>query len=49
MEHVDIVVDDLAAAARVTERIHLGVGVMVLALRDPAWAAKQPASLQSLR
>src|ERR671934_1183910 len=36
----------LAAAAGVTERIHLGVGVMVLALRDPAWAAKQIASLQ---
>jgi alkanesulfonate monooxygenase SsuD/methylene tetrahydromethanopterin reductase-like flavin-dependent oxidoreductase (luciferase family) len=36
----------LAAAAGATERIHLGVGVMVLALRDPAWAAKQLASLQ---
>jgi alkanesulfonate monooxygenase SsuD/methylene tetrahydromethanopterin reductase-like flavin-dependent oxidoreductase (luciferase family) len=36
----------LAAAAGVTERIHLGVGVMVLALRDPVWAAKQLASLQ---
>jgi alkanesulfonate monooxygenase SsuD/methylene tetrahydromethanopterin reductase-like flavin-dependent oxidoreductase (luciferase family) len=38
----------LAAAAAVTERIHVGVGVMVLALRDPAWAAKQLASLQHL-
>jgi alkanesulfonate monooxygenase SsuD/methylene tetrahydromethanopterin reductase-like flavin-dependent oxidoreductase (luciferase family) len=36
----------LAAAAGVTERIQLGVGVMVLALRDPVWAAKQLASLQ---
>ncbi len=36
----------LAAAAAVTERIHVGVGVMVLALRDPAWAAKQLATLQ---
>jgi len=33
-------------AAAVTERIHVGVGVMVLALRDPAWAAKQLATLQ---
>src|ERR671937_3073591 len=36
----------LAAAAGVTERIHLGLGVLILALRDPAWAAKQLASLQ---
>jgi alkanesulfonate monooxygenase SsuD/methylene tetrahydromethanopterin reductase-like flavin-dependent oxidoreductase (luciferase family) len=36
----------LAAAAGVTERIQLGAGVLVLALRDPAWAAKQIASLQ---
>jgi alkanesulfonate monooxygenase SsuD/methylene tetrahydromethanopterin reductase-like flavin-dependent oxidoreductase (luciferase family) len=36
----------LAAAAGVTERIRLGVGVMILALRDPVWAAKQLASLQ---
>jgi len=36
----------LAAAAAVTERIHVGFGVMVLALRDPAWAAKQLATLQ---
>jgi alkanesulfonate monooxygenase SsuD/methylene tetrahydromethanopterin reductase-like flavin-dependent oxidoreductase (luciferase family) len=36
----------LAAAAASTERIHVGVGVMVLALRDPAWAAKQLATLQ---
>jgi alkanesulfonate monooxygenase SsuD/methylene tetrahydromethanopterin reductase-like flavin-dependent oxidoreductase (luciferase family) len=33
-------------AAAVTERIHVGFGVMVLALRDPAWAAKQLATLQ---
>jgi alkanesulfonate monooxygenase SsuD/methylene tetrahydromethanopterin reductase-like flavin-dependent oxidoreductase (luciferase family) len=36
----------LAAAAAVTERIHVGVGVVVLALCDPAWAAKQLATLQ---
>jgi alkanesulfonate monooxygenase SsuD/methylene tetrahydromethanopterin reductase-like flavin-dependent oxidoreductase (luciferase family) len=36
----------LAAAAACTERIHVGFGVMVLALRDPAWAAKQLATLQ---
>ncbi len=36
----------LAAAA--TERINVGVGVMVLALRDPAWAAKQLATLQQV-
>jgi alkanesulfonate monooxygenase SsuD/methylene tetrahydromethanopterin reductase-like flavin-dependent oxidoreductase (luciferase family) len=36
----------LAAAAAVTQRIHVGFGVMVLALRDPAWAAKQLATLQ---
>jgi alkanesulfonate monooxygenase SsuD/methylene tetrahydromethanopterin reductase-like flavin-dependent oxidoreductase (luciferase family) len=38
----------LAAAAAVTERIHVGVGVMVLALRDPEWAAKQLATLQQV-
>jgi len=36
----------LAAAAGVTERIQLGFGVMILALRNPAWAAKQVAALQ---
>jgi alkanesulfonate monooxygenase SsuD/methylene tetrahydromethanopterin reductase-like flavin-dependent oxidoreductase (luciferase family) len=36
----------LAAAAGVTERIQLGFGVMILALRQPAWAAKQVAALQ---
>jgi alkanesulfonate monooxygenase SsuD/methylene tetrahydromethanopterin reductase-like flavin-dependent oxidoreductase (luciferase family) len=36
----------LAAAAGVTERIQLGFGVMILALRHPAWAAKQVAALQ---
>ncbi|MBF6330727.1 LLM class flavin-dependent oxidoreductase [Nocardia transvalensis] len=38
----------LAGAAAVTERIHLGFGVMLLALRQQAWAAKQLASLQYL-
>jgi alkanesulfonate monooxygenase SsuD/methylene tetrahydromethanopterin reductase-like flavin-dependent oxidoreductase (luciferase family) len=36
----------LAAAAGVTERIQVGLGAMILALRHPAWAAKQIASLQ---
>ena len=36
----------LAVAAAATERIHVDVGVMVLALRDPVWAAKQLATLQ---
>jgi alkanesulfonate monooxygenase SsuD/methylene tetrahydromethanopterin reductase-like flavin-dependent oxidoreductase (luciferase family) len=31
----------LAAAAAVTERLDLGLSVMLLALRQPAWAAKQ--------
>lgn len=34
-------------AAAVTERIQVGYAVMLLALRQPAWAAKQIASLQS--
>jgi alkanesulfonate monooxygenase SsuD/methylene tetrahydromethanopterin reductase-like flavin-dependent oxidoreductase (luciferase family) len=38
----------LAAAAAATERIKLGFGVMVLALRPVAWAAKQVATLQNL-
>lgn len=37
---------DGTAAEVPTEHIHVGVGVMVLALRDPAWAAKQLATLQ---
>lgn len=36
----------LAAAAGATRRIRLGFGVMLLALRPVAWAAKQIASLQ---
>lgn len=38
----------LATAAAVTERVRIGFGVMVLALRPAAWAAKQIASLQHL-
>jgi alkanesulfonate monooxygenase SsuD/methylene tetrahydromethanopterin reductase-like flavin-dependent oxidoreductase (luciferase family) len=38
----------LATAAGATERIRLGVAVMVLALRNPVWAAKQLASLQHI-
>ncbi|MBE1534239.1 LLM class flavin-dependent oxidoreductase [Actinomadura algeriensis] len=38
----------LAAVAAVTERVKLGFGVMVLPLRETAWAAKQIASLQHL-
>ena len=38
----------LAAAAAVTNRIELGYGTMVLALRQVAWAAKQLATLQQL-
>ncbi len=36
----------LATAAAVTERLRLGYGVMLLALRPPAWAAKSAISLQ---
>ena len=36
----------LATAAAVTERIGIGYGVMLLALRPAAWAAKQISSLQ---
>jgi alkanesulfonate monooxygenase SsuD/methylene tetrahydromethanopterin reductase-like flavin-dependent oxidoreductase (luciferase family) len=36
----------LAAAAAVTERVTLGFSVMLLGLREPAWAAKQIAALQ---
>lgn len=38
----------LAVAAAATERAAIGFGVMVLALRGPAWAAKQVATLQAL-
>lgn len=38
----------LASAAAVTNRIELGYGTMVLALRPVAWAAKQIATLQQL-
>lgn len=36
----------LATAAAVTERVGIGFGVMLLALRPAAWAAKQVATLQ---
>lgn len=38
----------LAVAAAATERVAIGFGVMVLALRGPVWAAKQVATLQAL-
>jgi len=38
----------LAAMAAVTERIHLGTGVLLLALRHPAVAAKQLATIDYL-
>jgi alkanesulfonate monooxygenase SsuD/methylene tetrahydromethanopterin reductase-like flavin-dependent oxidoreductase (luciferase family) len=38
----------LAAAAAVTERIALGLSVMLLGLRPPAWAAKQLATVDAL-
>ncbi|MEV0275028.1 LLM class flavin-dependent oxidoreductase [Streptomyces sp. NPDC050610] len=38
----------LSAAAAVTGRVRLGFGVLQLALRQPAWAAKQIGSLQYL-
>jgi probable F420-dependent oxidoreductase len=38
----------LASAAAVTERLQLGFSVMLLALRPPAWAAKQIQSLDAL-
>lgn len=38
----------LSAAAAVTERVRIGFGVMLLALRQQAWAAKQLSSLQYL-
>lgn len=36
----------LTTAAAVTEHVRLGFGVLLLALRHPAWAAKQVSSLQ---
>jgi len=36
----------LATAAAVTDRITIGYGVMILALRPAAWAAKQISTLQ---
>ncbi|MFF5263110.1 LLM class flavin-dependent oxidoreductase [Actinomadura viridis] len=38
----------LATAAAATERVRIGFGVMVVALRPVAWAAKQVATLQHL-
>jgi alkanesulfonate monooxygenase SsuD/methylene tetrahydromethanopterin reductase-like flavin-dependent oxidoreductase (luciferase family) len=38
----------LSTAAAVTERIEIGFGVMVLALRHVAWAAKQLATMQAM-
>lgn len=38
----------VATAAAVTERIQVGFGVLLLALRPPAWVAKQVATLQYL-
>jgi probable F420-dependent oxidoreductase len=38
----------LAAAAGVTQRIALGFSVMLLGLRQPAWAAKQLSTLDAL-
>jgi probable F420-dependent oxidoreductase len=38
----------LAAAAAATERVALGLSVMLLGLRPPAWAAKQLATVDAL-
>ncbi|MFF0330738.1 LLM class flavin-dependent oxidoreductase [Nonomuraea angiospora] len=38
----------LAVAATVTRRVHLGFGVLLVAMRQPAWVAKQISSLQTL-
>jgi alkanesulfonate monooxygenase SsuD/methylene tetrahydromethanopterin reductase-like flavin-dependent oxidoreductase (luciferase family) len=38
----------LAAAAAATERVRVGFGILQLALRHPAWAAKQIGSIQYL-
>lgn len=38
----------LSAAAAVTDRIELGVSVLLLGLRQPAWVAKQLATVEAL-
>lgn len=38
----------LATAAAATERVEIGFGVLILALRPVTWAAKQVATLQHL-
>ncbi|MFE6390192.1 MULTISPECIES: LLM class flavin-dependent oxidoreductase [Nocardiopsis] len=38
----------LAAAAAVTTRLEVGTGVLQLALRNPAWAAKQIGTVQAI-
>jgi alkanesulfonate monooxygenase SsuD/methylene tetrahydromethanopterin reductase-like flavin-dependent oxidoreductase (luciferase family) len=38
----------LAAAAAVTERVDLGISVLILALRQPAWIAKQLITVDAL-
>jgi probable F420-dependent oxidoreductase len=38
----------LAAAAAVTERVSLGLSVMLVGLRQPAWVAKQLATIDAL-
>jgi alkanesulfonate monooxygenase SsuD/methylene tetrahydromethanopterin reductase-like flavin-dependent oxidoreductase (luciferase family) len=38
----------VATAAAVTERIHLGFAVLLAAMRQPAWLAKQLSSLQAV-
>jgi alkanesulfonate monooxygenase SsuD/methylene tetrahydromethanopterin reductase-like flavin-dependent oxidoreductase (luciferase family) len=38
----------LAAAAAVTTRLEVGTGVLQLALRNPAWAAKQIGTVQTI-
>jgi alkanesulfonate monooxygenase SsuD/methylene tetrahydromethanopterin reductase-like flavin-dependent oxidoreductase (luciferase family) len=41
-------ITSLAAAAAVTERVRLGLGVLVLPLRPVVWVAKQVATLQHI-
>ena len=38
----------LAACAAVTEKIHLGTGITLVAQRDPIWLAKEVASLDMI-